>query len=421
MLVIYNIGTLVTVSGDNSLRTGSVMNNINVIKNGFLVIKDGRFIEIGKNDAYLKYKQATLIDAEGKLVTPGLIDAHTHLVHKGSREDEFILKLKGVSYLDILKQGGGILNTVTKTRAASFDELMIQAEKSLNIMIKHGVTTVEAKSGYGLELLSELKQLEVVKVLNQKHPIHLVSTFMGAHAIPNEYIHKRDEYIVLLKQMLVKIKDASLASFCDIFCEEGVFSLEETEDILRFAKKLGYMLKMHADEMTALGGARLASKLKCHSAEHLIVSELDDLKALADAKVVAVLLPLTSFFLNKPFANARAIIDFGGGIAIATDYNPGSSPSENLQLAMQIAALKMKLTPEEIITAVTINGAVSLGLEQTKGSIEVGKDADFVIFDCPNLDYLFYHFGINHVQDVYIKGKKVVSNQIIMEEKNEIY
>lgn len=418
--VVYNIKTLITMAGENALRVGKQMKEIGALNNAYFVIKDGKFHEVGIGNDYLKYKNATFINASNKLITPGLIDSHTHLVHKGSREDEFILKLNGASYLDILKSGQGILSTVEQTKAASFDELLSQATKSLNIMLKHGVTSVEAKSGYGLELKTELKQLRVVKQLNKVHPIHLVSTFMGAHAMPKEYLKQRKQYINELFIMLEKVKEQNLATFCDCFCEEGAFSVKEAEEILLYAKSLGYELKLHADEMTAFGGAELASKLKCKSAEHLLSSSLTGLKALIKANVALVILPLTSFFLNKPFANVKQILENNGGFVIATDYNPGSSPSENLQLAMQIASIKMGLTPEEVLTAVTINAAASLGLELSKGSIEVGKDADFIIFDSPNLNYLFYHFGINHVQDVFIKGKQVVEKQQLMEVNNGI-
>lgn len=412
-LIIHNISELVTVRGENALRCGNEMNNVEIIKDGYLVIEDGKFLEVGFGDGYLTH-QGDYLDANGLLITPGLIDSHTHLVHASSREDEFEMKLNGVSYLDILSQGGGILSTVKKTKAASFEALYAQARKSLNKMLLYGVTTIEAKSGYGLEMDTELKQLKVANRLNQDHPVEVVSTFLGAHAIPLEYKYNKTAFLEQVKTMLDQVSQLKLAKYCDIFCEEGVFTVEESEYILGYAKALGFGLKIHADEIAPIGGAALAAKLKCVSADHLMASSLDDLKCLAKEKIVANILPLTSFFLDKPYAKARLMIENNCGIALSTDYNPGSSPSENIQLAMQVAAIKTKMTPKEVITAVTINASCSVGLEKTKGSIEEGKDADFVIFDCSNLDYLLYHFGINHVKDVYIKGRKVVSNQQII-------
>lgn len=404
-LIIHNIGQLVTPKG-HSLLKGKAMNEIETLKDAYIVIKCGKILEVGVGKDYNKYgKDFEYIDAHAKLVTPGLIDSHTHLVHSGSREHEFIMKLQGADYLDILKAGGGILNTVSKTREAELSILAKQAITSLERMLEFGVTTVEAKSGYGLNLESELKQLEVVKKLNDSHPINIVSTFMGAHAIPIEYKDRKNEYIKEIKRMLEVIKGKNLAKFCDIFCEDGVFSLDESRDILEYAKFLGYQLKIHADEIVRLGGASLAAELSAISAEHLMKSNIDDYKAMASNNVTCIILPLTSFYLNKPFANARGMIDNGCGVAIATDYNPGTSPSENLNLAMQIAAMKLKLTPNEVLTAVTLNAAAGIDLAKTKGSIEVGKDADIVIYNCDNLEYLFYHFGVRLVDKVIINGK----------------
>lgn len=409
-IVVKNIGELVTLKGSKGLRTGKDMNEAQILKNAYFVVENGKFTEVGTGLGYQKYQaSALIIDAQGKLITPGLIDSHTHLVHAGSREHELAMKLAGYTYLDILKQGGGIFDTVAQTTQASFNDLLNQSQKTLNRMLLHGTTVVEAKSGYGLELSTELKQLEVAKTLDQRHPIKIINTFMGAHAIPPQYKDNRPKFIALLKEMIKEIKKQNLAKFCDVFCEDGVFSLEETREFLTFAKSLGYGIKMHADEIVSMGGASLAQELGCISADHLMATKESDMDQLAKGRVVANLLPLTSFYLNSNYANARLMIKKGCGVAIATDYNPGSSPCENLQLAMQVACLKMKMTPKEVITATTINAAVSLGLDETKGTIEGGKDADFVIFDCPNLDYLFYRFGINHVEDVYIGGKQVVS------------
>ncbi len=409
MLIVHSISSLVTLRGSNLPRFGSEMDNIEIIENGYIVIEDGRFIEIGSGNNYKKYKNAILIDGTGKTVTPGLVDCHTHLVHGGSREHEFTLKQQGANYLDILKSGGGILSTVEKTRYQSFDELYVKAKKSLDIMLSFGTTAVEAKSGYGLDMDTEVKQMKVATKLNEKDPITVVSTYMGAHALPNEYKNKREEYIHLVKEMITKVKYENLAKFVDVFCEEGVFSLEESKDILEYAKTIGLGVKIHADEIHDTNGALLASELKCISAEHLLASSLDNLKRLATEKVIAVMLPLTSFNLNKDFFKARYFIESNGALAIATDYNPGSSPSENIQLAMQVAAIKAKLTPKEVLTATTINAAAAIDLAEEIGSIDINKRANFVIFDTPNLDYLIYHFGINHTSEVYINGDRVYS------------
>lgn len=414
-LIIHSISKLVTVKGSNSLRCGSEMSNVEIIENGFLVIKDGIFIEIGSGSYPQAYvdNNTQIIDATGYMVTPGLIDSHTHLVHGGSRENEFEKKLKGATYMEILNQGGGILSTVESTKNTSSKDLYKKAKKSLDIMLCYGVTTIEAKSGYGLDLDTELKQLQVANDLNKNHPIDIKNTFLGAHAIPTEYKNNKVDYIRRVIDMLPVVKEKKLAEYCDVFCEEGVYSIEESNEILSKAKELGFKLKIHADEIVPLGGAKLASELECVSADHLMAAKEEDLELLANKKIVANILPATSFNLNKEYANARKMIDLKCGLAISTDYNPGSCPTENIQLAMQLAALKLRMLPKEIITAVTINAACSVNLEQRKGSIEVGKDADFVIFDVPNLEYLFYHFGINHVKDVYKDGKQVVSNQKI--------
>lgn len=411
--IVYNIGELVTASGTNALRKGAEMNETGILKNGYLVFEDGKFLETGTDFSLRNHPEKThLIDASGCLVTPGLIDSHTHLIHGGSRAYELPLKLAGVPYLDILKAGGGILSTVRETRALDLETLCIKAQKTLQTMMTYGVTACEVKSGYGLDPQTERKQLLAVKILNRELPIHLVSTFLGAHAVPAEYQDRKPEYIREIKKMLADFKKEDLATFCDVFCEEGVFTLEESREILEYAKDMGYKLKIHADEMAAMGGSRLAADLHCVSADHLMATDASDMELLASHDVVCNLLPLTSFYLDKPFAKARTMIEKGCGVAISTDYNPGSSPSENLQLAMQMAVLKMKMTPGEAMAAVTINAAVSAGIADKKGSIMPGKDADFVIFDCPDLNSFFYHFGVNQVRDVYIGGKKVVSDQI---------
>ncbi len=408
-LIVKNIGNLVTVGEGKAPSKGSEMNEVEIIKDGYIVVKDGKFIEIGSGEVDNKYigENTTVEDAMGLTMTPGLIDPHTHLVHGGSRENEFADKLAGVPYMEILKKGGGILSTVNSTKKATFEELYEKAKKSLDIMLSFGVTTVEAKSGYGLDKETELKQLEVVKKLNEDHPIDLVSTYLGAHAMPKEYENNRDKFIDEIIEALPEIKEKKLAEFCDVFCEEGVFSIEETRKILLAAKELGFKLKIHADEIVTLGGAELSAELGAYSADHLMATSEKGMEEMARVGVIADILPTTSFNLNKEYANGRLMIEKGVAVALSTDYNPGSSPTENLQFAMQLGSLKLRMTPKEVITAVTINSAFSVDRGNKIGSITKGKKADFVIFDTPNLEYIMYHFGINHTKAVYKNGVKV--------------
>ncbi len=416
-IIIKNIGKLATMAGSNKPRIKEDMSNIEILEDAYVAIKNERFIEIGTGESYKKLvgEETIIEDAKGLLVTPGLIDAHTHLVHGGSRENEFSKKLEGVPYIEILKSGGGILSTVNATRNSTEEELYEKAKKSLDRMLEFGVTTVEAKSGYGLNLETEVKQLEVAKKLDENHPVDLVHTFLGAHAIPLQYKDNHDEYIrILIEDMMPKVKELGLAEFCDVFCEDAVFSIEEGEYILSKAKEMGYKLKIHADEIVSLGGAELAARLNCISADHLMAASEEGIRMMAENKVVANLLPGTSFNLKKNYANARRMIDLGVPVAISSDYNPGSCPSENLQFAMQLGCLGLGMTPKEVITAVTINAAYAIDRQDEVGSIEVGKKADLVLFDAPNIEYLMYHFGINHTHSVYKNGVKVVEGKKII-------
>lgn len=420
-VIINNIGKLVTMRGKNSPRIKDEMNDLEIIENAYIAIADGKIVEVGTGNEYENIVQeyTSIENANGLLVTPGLIDSHTHLVHGGSRENEFSKKLAGVPYIEILNQGGGILSTVKSTKEATFEELYNKSRKSLDRMLEFGVTTVEAKSGYGLELDTELKQLKVAKKLDENHPIDLVNTFLGAHAIPPEYKENHKAYIdIIVEEMMPKVKDLGLAEFCDVFCEEGVFSIEESAYILSKAKEMGYKLKIHADEIVSLGGAELSAKLKCISSDHLMAASQEGLKEMAKNKVVANLLPATSFNLNKDYANARKMIDFNVPVSLSSDYNPGSCPSENLQLVMQLGCLGLKMTPNEVLTAVTINAACSINRHKEVGSIEIGKKADLAVFDAPNIEYLMYHFGINHIDRVYKEGKLVVENKQIIYENS---
>lgn len=416
-LIIKNIGKLVTMEGSFLPRIGKQMNELTILENVYIAVVEGKIFQVGTGEDYkeLVGENTIIDDASGMLVTPGLVDSHTHLVHGGSRENEFSKKLNGVPYIQILQEGGGILSTVNATKNSTFDELYNKAKKSLDRMLEFGVTTVEEKSGYGLELETEVKQLEVAHKLDKDHPVDLVHTFLGAHAVPVEYKSNNEAYIKLLvEEIMPKVKELDLAEFCDVFCEEGVFSVEESDYILSKAKEMGYKLKIHADEIVPIGGAELAAKLGCISADHLMAASDEGLRDMAEKGVIANILPGTSFNLNKPSANGRKMIDLNVPISLSSDYNPGSCPSENLQFVMQLGCLNLKMTPNEVLTAVTINAAHCVDRSTEIGSIEVGKKADIAIFDAPNVEYLMYHFGINHIDRVYKEGRLVVKNKHVI-------
>lgn len=416
-LIIKNIGKLVTMEGSFLPKTGKEMNELTILENAYIAVVEGKIFKVGTGEDYnaLVGENTIIDDASGMLVTPGLVDSHTHLVHGGSRENEFSKKLNGVPYIQILQEGGGILSTVNSTKKATFDELYKKAKKSLDRMLEFGVTTVEEKSGYGLELETEVKQLQVAHKLDKDHPVDLVHTFLGAHAVPVEYKSNSEAYIKLLvEDIMPKVKELGLAEFCDVFCEEGVFSVEESDYILSKAKEMGYKLKIHADEIVPIGGAELAAKLGCISADHLMAASEQGLKDMAQKGVIANILPGTSFNLNKPSADCRKMIDLNVPISLSSDYNPGSCPSENLQLVMQLGCLNLKMTPNEVLTAVTINAAHCVDRATEIGSIEIGKKADIAVFDAPNVEYLMYHFGINHIDRVYKEGRLVVKNKHVV-------
>lgn len=410
-LLIYNIGTLVT-SREIDVVDKTSMENIEVLNNAYVAIKNGHIFSVGegKFDESIVNSETVFIDAEQNVVTPGLIDSHTHLVHGGSRENEMFLKAKGATYMDILNAGGGILSTVKATRAATKEELVKKAKISLEKMLSFGVTTIESKSGYGLDLETEIKQLEVNKILDKEQPIDIVSTFMGAHAIPKEYKGFEKEFIQKVIDMLPVIKERDLAEFCDIFCEHGIFSVDQSREILKEARRVGFKLKMHADEIESIGGAELAGELGTTSSEHLMAISDEGIVSLKNSNVIANILPGTSFYLKKEYAPVRKMIEHGVQIALSTDYNPGSCPTENLQLIMQIAALYLNMSPIEVLKAVTINGAKSIEKADKVGSIEVGKKADLVIFNSKSLEYILYHFGVNHTKTVIKDGEIVYNN-----------
>lgn len=411
-IFIHNIGTLITSREIEKSEKMSSMENIEVLKDAYLLIKDGLVDKVGNGPYSLEDKENfTVIDAQGKVVSPGLVDSHTHLVFGGSRENEMFLKAKGYTYMDILNSGGGILSTVKATKKATFEELVDKSKKTLDKMLAFGVTTVEAKSGYGLDLETEIKQLKVNERLNTIHPIDVVSTFMGAHAVPMDLKGKEHIFIDRVIDMLGKIKKENLAEFCDIFCEEGVFSVEDSRRLLNKAREYGFKLKIHADEIVSIGGAELAGEIGATSAEHLMAISKEGIEELYKNNVIANLLPATSFYLKKEYAPAREMIEKGVEVALSTDYNPGSCPSENLQLVMQIAALYLKMSPLEIFKAVTLNGARAVAKEKLIGSLEPGKYGDVVIYDAPNPEYILYHFGVSHTECVIKKGEIVYKSR----------
>jgi len=407
-LLIHNIGLLATPLGFEA-KAGKEQGDVFFLENAYILVRDGLIEKIGqgKPDEYANQ----LIDAGGCLVTPGLVDAHTHLVFGGWREHELPLKLEGVPYLDILAQGGGILSTVRATRAATEEELKNKALKILSGMLCNGTTTCEAKSGYGLNLETELKQLRAVKELSDEQPIRLVSTFMGAHALPEEYRYNRNAYIdLLIHQMLPKVAEENLAEYCDVFCETGAFSADEARRVLKEAQLLGLGAKIHADEINTIGGSELAGELGAVSAEHLIAATDGGISALARGGVIACLLPATSFYLGKPYARARDMLAQGVPLCIATDFNPGSCPSFNLQLAMNLACWHYRLLPAEVLTGVTLNAAAAIGLQKEIGTLQAGKRADIILWDADNLDYILYRFGENLVKKVIKDGRLVCEN-----------
>ncbi|MCO1600909.1 imidazolonepropionase [Desulfosporosinus nitroreducens] len=411
-LLIHSAQLMATLRGySDGPACGEGMSEIGLIEDGAVAIREGKIVAVGTTEEVRAGGWAgpdtRQISALGKVVTPGFVDPHTHVLYAGSRENELSLKLKGVPYLEILKQGGGILSTVRSTKLATDEEIKAQTSRRLRTMLSMGTTTVEAKSGYGLMVDEELRALRLIHELDGEQAVDLVPTFMGAHAVPSGYSEEEfTNYIVDV--MLPQVAAEDLAEFCDVFCEPGVFSLESSERILVKAKELNFKLKMHADELASAGGAELAAKLGVISADHLLQASDEGIAALARQGVIAVLLPATSFNLAKnSYARAREMIRAGAPVALATDSNPGSSPTESMPLVITLACLYLRLTPEEALAGCTINAAHAIGRANQVGSLEVGKQGDVLILDIPNLNYLPYHFGSNPVETVIKRGKVV--------------
>jgi len=413
-LWIKHASQLVTVAGENGPRIREGMSDLGLIEDGSVWIENGEIVAVGTTSELEekfgeRANEADIVDATGRLVTPGLVDPHTHVAYGGSREREFEMRLEGATYMDIMNAGGGIHATTRMTREATEDELVVQTTRRLNSFLAHGVTTVEGKSGYGLDLETELKQLRAMKRLNETHPIDLVPTFMGAHAVPQEFKGREDDYIdVLVNDMLPRVAEEKLAVFNDVFCEVGVFTPEQSERILEAGKKLGLTPKIHADEIESYGGAELAAKVGAISAEHLLKASEDGVRLMAEAGVIACLLPATALYLREEAAKGRAMIDAGVAVTISTDCNPGSSPTTSMPLVMNLACISMRLTPAEALVAATMNAACAIQMQDRVGSLEVGKQGDIVMWNVSNYQELQYLFGVNHVGSVWKKGVQVV-------------
>ncbi|GIN93030.1 imidazolonepropionase [Siminovitchia terrae] len=395
-------------------RVKEAMSELGLIEDGSLWLEDGVVKAVGttvelEQQYASRAQEAEVVDASGHLVTPGLVDPHTHVVYGGSREREFEMRLEGSTYMEIMNAGGGIHATTRMTREASEKELIEQSAERLNSFLAHGVTTVEGKSGYGMDLETELKQLRVMKKLQKIHPIDLVPTFMGAHAVPTEYKGREDEFVdVVIEEMLPVVAEEKLAEFNDVFCEKDVYTPEQSERILEAGKRYGLTPKIHADEIEPYGGAELAAKVGAISAEHLLKASKEGIRAMAKSGTIACLLPATALYLREEAAAGRFMIDEGVAVAISTDANPGSSPTTSMPLVMNLACISMQMTPAEALTAATYNAACAINRQGQVGSLEVGKLADVVLWDVKNYQELQYLFGVNHVKSVWKKGVQVV-------------
>ncbi len=416
-LIIYN-AHIVTPIG-NKARKGKAMNELYDLPCGTVEVTDGIITYVGGNRCEKHRKEAEangnqLIDAKGRILLPGFIDSHTHLVFGGYRPEEFMWRMRGDSYMSIMERGGGIVNTMKATREATFDELKAKAEWYIDVMSRMGVTTVEGKSGYGLDKDAELKQLRVMAAINAApdRKVDISTTFLGAHALPPEYKGREEEYIdFLINEMLPLIRQENLAEHCDVFCEKGVFSIEQSRRLLTAAKSMGYGIKLHADEIVTFGGSELAAELNALSADHLLHASDEGIRRMAEAEVVTTLLPLTAFTLREPYARGREMIDAGCAVALATDLNPGSCCSGSIPLTFALACIYMHLSVEEAITAMTLNGAAAIGRADSIGSIEVGKQGDFALLDTDTYYVLPYYTGMNSVALTIKNGKKIIDKR----------
>ncbi len=415
-LVVHSANQLLALASPDGPRRGQELRRLDIIEDGAVAIQGDRIVLVGDTREVLAEagEDANIIDASGKVVMPGFVDPHTHVVFAGDRASEFEMRLQGASYMDILAAGGGIMNTVRATRAAGLDEIVAQSRQRLDRMLAHGSTTVEAKTGYGLDTENELKMLEAIRLLDEDHPVDLVPTFLGAHAIPAEYKGRVDDYVSLVVEEMMPVLaakgylDHDPTLFCDVFCEEGAFSVEQSRRILAKAKELGMRLKIHSDEFKALGGTALAVELGATSADHLACTPDEEIELLGNSDTIGVLLPGTPFGLAEDhYSPARKMIDMGVAVALATDLNPGTCYCESMPFIMALACRQMGMTPSEALVASTINAAHALGLGHEVGSLEVGKKADLLILDSPDYRHLAYRFGANLVQAVVKAGRMV--------------
>lgn len=411
-LIIKNANELVTCRG-NAPKHGKQMSEIGIIQDGAIVVENGIIMAVGTTPQILSLydeRQYEVIDAKNKAVLPGFIDSHTHLIFGGYRADEFSWRLRGDTYMSIMEKGGGITNSVRDTRKTTLEDFLTLGKKRMDKMLAFGVTTAEGKSGYGLDEETEIKQLEAMKILNETHPIDLLSTFLGPHSVLPEWKGREDEFIDYMIGVMAKVKSQNLAEFADIFCEKNVFNIEQSRKFLQSAKDMGLKLKIHADEIVQLGGAELAAELGAVSADHLLQASDTGIKAMAEKGVITTLLPATAFCLKEDYARARYMIENNCALALASDFNPGSCFTNSIPLVIALAAIQMQMSIEEIITALTINAAAALGRQDFIGSLEVGKKADMIILEFPSIHFLPYHAGVNIVETVIKNGEIVKVN-----------
>jgi imidazolonepropionase len=410
-LAVFNCKQLVTLSGAARPRTGAEMRELAIIEDGAVLVHGGRVERVGTRREIESHVDAdcALVDAGGRVVLPGFVDAHAHPVFAGTRADEYEMRASGATYQEIAAAGGGIRSTVRRTRAATEDELVRIARRRAEWFLRTGTTTVEAKSGYGLSVEDELKMLRVVRRLNQESPLRLVPTFLGAHEVPDEYRARHAAYVELvINEMLPRIAEEKLAEYCDVFCEPHVFTTDESWRILSAARCHGLGLRVHADQLSLSGGAQLAAELDAATADHLEHTDAAGIAALKAAGVAAVLLPGSVYALGSTrYPQARAMIDAGVAVVVATDFNPGSSPTPSMPMVLSLASTHMRMTPAEALTAATINAAYSLGRGGETGSLEAGKSADFVIHDCEDYREIAYFFGVEHAARVFVGGREV--------------
>jgi len=411
-VAVLHAAQLVTLAGPKRLRVGRELRELAIINDGGILIRDGRIEKVGASNEIANSlpRDAEVIDASGKVVLPGFVDAHAHPVFAGDRVDEFEMRAQGATYEQIAESGGGIRSTVRKTRAASLEQLLTQAKKHATWFLKGGTTTVEAKSGYGLTEDDELKMLRVIRRLNAETPLEFVPTFLGAHAVPDEFQSAPEQYVSLvIHKMLPRVVEEQLAENCDVFCERGYFDIAEAEKILKAAQDHGLRLRMHVDQLTNSGGAFLAARLKAATADHLEQVNAAEIGALVEAGVQPVLLPGSVYSLGKTrYPPAREMIEAGLAVVVATDFNPGSSPTSSMPMILSLAATQMKMTPAEALTAATINPAYSLNRGDQIGSLEAGKRANFALCDCADYREIAYYFGVSLTHSVYVSGKRVL-------------